>query len=651
MMKGMTLALLAVLLAVGSAQIRFDLNSASYEIAGGYWSLNVPVTGAVLPAEYSYFTLPAGWIQVGNSLRIPSALAGGTFQVIVSVTDASGNTYRRRLLIRIDGASIFLGDFDPNQILSFSDSGAVTTSASSSAVLNSASSSSVISTQSGATSLGSNANSFGNPSSTAGVITLESSNPGINKPLPTAAQLDALINSGDIVSITQTIQSVIASTLTCTQKTGYLNDFLARIESFIVIKERQAGSIQGIIDLDNNQVANLQAQITTLEASIADLGIPGLQERLANLLVRLQQAYDAYNAANIDLTPFNLNISANLQTIQRLSTLLKETEAQLGRDEISLADVIALIATLEEQLRKAISDRDGLQARILAQQARIAATQAQIDVVNAENVGLNNQIALISQEKDTLLVNAQSLEAQAQNLKNTIASYEAQQSQYNSRIVVFRTQIRDIQNNADDSSLRTVLQHVDSLRGRIPSLREQIDYVRFNCNGVVNYTVSTLDGTIRYTFGRSSFSTFVTNEFGEANSNAASAFLGPISNVTLTPVTILDARWVELFGQAFRTDLQAISNGIQTNTFRFLSDFSCSGEGPVSSGAGTVVLIEPNLVRVRLSNNEEVDLLLAACTNILLLNTDAARIGGIAYWRGVENSDGSVQAYSVLVSA
>ena len=105
---------------------------------------------------------------------------------------------------------------------------------------------------------------------------------------------------------------------------------------------------------------------------------------------------------------------------------------------------------------------------------------------------------------------------------------------------MLRNQIRDIQNNNDQEKLIEIQQHVESLRGRIPALREQIDYVRFNCNGVVNYTVSTLDGTINYIFGRTAFSTFVTNEFGQESSNAADAFLGPLSNITLTPISILN---------------------------------------------------------------------------------------------------------------
>ena len=127
-MKSITVALLAVLIALGTAQIRFDLNSAFYEDIDGYWSLNIPVDGAAAPVTYSYQTLPAGWIQVGNTLRIPTAaaLVGGTWAVKVSVTDSLGISYRRSILVRIDGGSVFLGSYPYDQTFTFSETGAAT---------------------------------------------------------------------------------------------------------------------------------------------------------------------------------------------------------------------------------------------------------------------------------------------------------------------------------------------------------------------------------------------------------------------------------------------------------------------------------------------------------------------------------------------
>jgi len=243
--------------------------------------------------------------------------------------------------------------------------------------------------------------------------------------------------------------------------------------------------------------------------------VPGLQTRLASLLIRLQQAYDSFNVANVDLTPFNLNITANLKTVDTLSKNLKDSRGQLVADEGSLDDTNALIVTLTNQLKAAEANRVLFLGRIAGHKDRISKTTAQIDLVNAENVALNNQIAAIVSNKDLLQVNAQALETQAQNLKNTISSYQAQEAQLTGQIAVLRQQANQLSGNLDRVPLTAVRQTISSLQTTVPSLKQQIDYVRFNCNGVVNYTVNTLEGAITYTFSPSAFSTYVTNEFGK----------------------------------------------------------------------------------------------------------------------------------------
>jgi len=104
--------------------------------------------------------------------------------------------------------------------------------------------------------------------------------------------------------------------------------------------------------------------------------------------------------------------------------------------------------------------------------------------------------------------------------------------------------------------------------------------------GIVNYTVQTLNGVITYTFGSSVFSTYVTQQYGLDNANRAQSLLGPISRVTLTPITVFDSTWSDAFGQAFSTDLQvaavnsqsalsSLGNGL-TQSYFLDSDFQCS---------------------------------------------------------------------------
>ena len=54
----------------------------------------------------------------------------------------------------------------------------------------------------------------------------------------------------------------------------------------------------------------------------------------------------------------------------------------------------------------------------------------QIDLLNANNVALNNEINSINLRKAELQANAHALETQAENIRSTINSRQAQQARY-----------------------------------------------------------------------------------------------------------------------------------------------------------------------------------------------------------------------------
>jgi hypothetical protein len=173
--------------------------------------------------------------------------------------------------------------------------------------------------------------------------------------------------------------------------------------------------------------------------------------------------------------------------------------------------------------------------------------------------------------------------------------------------------------------------------------------VKFNCNGVVNYTVSTLNGSITYTFASSVFSTYITNEYGKVNSNAAQAALGPISKVTLTPVTIFTPAWVSQFGASFTNDLKSINTTTAAPTsYLFSSDFQCSSTSVLSTGSGVVKQIVANYITVTLSDGSSATAILGACSNILLLNESAPKIGNNIYWSGLSIGSSTFNVYSAL---
>ena len=105
------------------------------------------------------------------------------------------------------------------------------------------------------------------------------------------------------------------------------------------------------------QIASFRAQIADYTQKIQDLGIPALQVQLSTVLDSLQLAYNAYNNANVDLTPFNLNITINMQSINNLTQQKSKTKKQIVSDEKSLDDTNTLIASLEQQLAAARANK------------------------------------------------------------------------------------------------------------------------------------------------------------------------------------------------------------------------------------------------------------------------------------------------------
>lgn len=210
-----------------------------------------------------------------------------------------------------------------------------------------------------------------------------------------------------------------------------------------------------------------------------------------------------------------------------------------------------------------------------------------------------------------------------------------------------KSQLQHDTANTDPNNLNAVLATIANLNSTIPTLGQQIDFVKFNCNGAVNYTVRTINGTITYTFATSTFSTYVTNEYGLPSTNAAQAQIGPISNVALTPINIFSPSYVNLYGSSFATELQSINSTNAPSNYQFTSDFSCSASQSLVSQSGVVKAIDTNLFTVALSNGTIVYLTLGACSNIMILNSLVPKVGNTIYWKGNQFGN-SYQVISAL---
>ena len=152
------------------------------------------------------------------------------------------------------------------------------------------------------------------------------------------------------------------------------------------------GQLQTILNNTLAQIQSLRNQITQYSNSVTKLEIPGLQTQLTSIINNLQIAYNAYNAGNIDLTPYNLNLTANLQSIANLTQQREMSIKQTAADNQSLTDTNILIDSLEGQLAAAKKNRDTLAARILVQTSTTSTLTQNVDFLNADNVRLNNRL-------------------------------------------------------------------------------------------------------------------------------------------------------------------------------------------------------------------------------------------------------------------
>jgi hypothetical protein len=149
-------------------------------------------------------------------------------------------------------------------------------------------------------------------------------------------------------------------------------------------------------------------------------------------------------------------------------------------------------------------------------------------------------------------------------------------------------------------------------------------------------------------FGSSSFSTYITGQFGSSNTNTAQTLLGAVNDITLTPVTIFGSDWVNLFGQPFAKDLSLVTaSSVQIPNF-FISDFSCSSNSVLTSGNAVVTQISTNVIYGSLSDKSSVVLVLGACSNVLVLNNVTPKVGSNIFWNGLKVNGNTYQVYSAL---
>lgn len=263
--------------------------------------------------------MPTGWKANERTLSIPASVTTyeGNYPLKVSVKTTAGVVLRRTLLFKFSGSGLFLGDYPYDFNFAATSASSLSSSSSGTYVKNSEPlSTELVSTKTLRTEYSA---------------------------LPTLADLDKVIDTADVVLITKTIQSVIQSNLNCLAKLGYLSDFLGKIESYIAIKGFRARDLRTIIDEAKAQISVLQGRITDSEKEINGLGIAALKIQLNKSLAKLQSAYEDFNTANIDTTPFELKITNFKNELKDLNIEISKGDLQFKSDTNEIAKLDGFI--------------------------------------------------------------------------------------------------------------------------------------------------------------------------------------------------------------------------------------------------------------------------------------------------------------------
>lgn len=405
--KLLLLGVLMALCLIPALAMEFDINNAKYRRGTEFWTVDIPITGFSGEYTLSYENLPTGWSTSGKSLTIPSAVTkiNADYPLRVNVRTSSETILSRTLLFKFSGSGLFLGDYPYDYTFNSNSRNSGSIHSSGSSFSSSSSSGSYVTTS--------------EPLTTQVVSTriLRSE----FDVLPSYSDLDKIIDAADVVLITKTIQSVIQSNLNCLAKIGYLSDFLGKIESYIVIKGFRAEDLAEIIAGARAEILRLEQRINEYQDDIAGLGIPALKIELSRSLARLEAAYAAFNAANVDIGPFNIRINNFRGELSTVQSEIDKATVLLNQDKLEIEKLDGFIIELEDKLEKARVERENFRSRVIETQEFLSQSLARIQEIRGEISTIEVRIASINEGKDSLRNRANNLEREVDQIKLRIS--------------------------------------------------------------------------------------------------------------------------------------------------------------------------------------------------------------------------------------
>ncbi len=122
--------------------------------------------------------------------------------------------------------------------------------------------------------------------------------------LPSKAELDKFADDGDTAGILRTLQSLASDdSIPCGAKVSYLLELLGSVKNAIQRKNLYADQLASIIDGAKAEIARLQGEIARVQKDRDALDLPGLQNKVNDLVAKLKVLYDQINATKAQIPP------------------------------------------------------------------------------------------------------------------------------------------------------------------------------------------------------------------------------------------------------------------------------------------------------------------------------------------------------------
>ena len=165
--------------------------------------------------------------------------------------------------------------------------------------------------------------------------------------LPSSAELDELILGADSVGILKTIQTVATDdSIPCEQRIAYLLELVGRIRNAIQLKTFAAEQLKVIIDGARTEIARLQSEIAKLRQNITDLWLDELNDKLADAIQDLENAYNQFNFIESQIAPNEAKVAGYEREIEILINNADEERNRIANDRLKLVETEARIRDL-----------------------------------------------------------------------------------------------------------------------------------------------------------------------------------------------------------------------------------------------------------------------------------------------------------------